>query len=178
MIASRPIPHRLATISAVALLLGFLIVTVHAASPGAWVTDPFSRCRVLNPHPTPHETVAWSGGCERGLAQGRGTVQWLRDNVAFEKDEGEWHEGRQIGRGIQEWPGGRYEGELVDSEPSGQGVLTLRGQRYEGVFRNGKPNGAGTLKTLTEVFQGNWKDGCFSDGKRKAAVVVPSSSCL
>ncbi|PMZ86329.1 hypothetical protein C1X95_30790, partial [Pseudomonas sp. FW306-2-11AD] len=49
--------------------------------------------------------------------------------------------------------------------------------RYEGDFRNGKPNGVGTATTLEGVFQGVWKDGCLTDGKRKMAFGVSSSTC-
>ena len=164
---------------AAAIFLTWLAATAPAwaASPGAWVTDPFRACRVWNPHPMANETVAWSGACENGLAQGRGATRWLRNGVVFETDEGEWRDGRQVGLGKQDWPGGRYEGELTDSEPHGYGILTLRSLRYEGEFRNGKPNGPGTMTTATEVFQGQWKDGCFKNGKRRAAVVVALSSC-
>ena len=43
----------------------------------------------------------------------------------IETDEGEWHDGRQIGKGVQNWPIGRYEGELADGLPNGKGVLTF-----------------------------------------------------
>ena len=172
-----PLAGNLARLVSAILLSACSISSGFAASTGSWVTDPFKACRVWNPHPTPGETVSWSGACANGLAHGPGTVQWLRDNIAFEKDEGEWREGRQFGFGKQEWPSGRYEGELANSEPHGHGILTLRALRYEGQFQNGKPNGPGTVKTLTEVFRGDWKDGCFFDGKRRAAVAVPLSSC-
>jgi hypothetical protein len=104
-------------------------------------------------------------------------VQWLKDNIPSEKDEGEWREGRQIGQGTQVWASGRYEGEVMAGEPHGHGVLTLKGLRYEGEFRNGKPNGAGTMINISDVFQGTWNDGCFRDGKRKASVGIPLSAC-
>ncbi len=144
---------------------------------GDFVVDAKSGCKVWNPHPQSNETVNWSGGCVNGLAQGRGSLQWLNNNKPYEKDQGEWNEGRQSGRGTQDWSTGRCDGELVNGEPQGQGVLTLQSARYVGEFRNGKPNGAGTVTNLAGVFKGNWKDGCLSGDKREIAFAVPSSTC-
>jgi hypothetical protein len=157
-----------------AVLLGWTVVP---ARPGDWAIDISTTCRVWNPHPQLNETVKWSGACVNGFAQGVGSVHWLRNNVPFETDEGEWREGYQIGKGTQVWPTGRYEGGLVASEPHGQGIFVLQASRYEGEFRNGKPNGAGTLTTSEGSFQGNWTDGCLQAGAKKATFGVPSSAC-
>jgi MORN repeat len=146
-------------------------------SRGGWMVDARSGCKVWNPHPQPNEGVHWSGECKDGLAHGHGVVQWLRDTTPLERDEGEWHQGRQMGKAVQAWPTGRYEGEVANGEPHGRGVLTLPTLRYEGEFRNGKANGSGTMVRANESFQGLWKDGCFRDGERRAAVAVPLSSC-
>jgi hypothetical protein len=159
------------------MLTGSIAVAL-SASPGGWMADPATGCRVWNPHPQPNESVKWSGPCENGLAHGRGTVQWLKGNINFERDEGEWREGRQTGEGTQVWPSGRYEGSILNSEPHGRGVLTLQGLRYQGEFRSGKPNGTGAMMNLSgEIFQGNWNDGCFRDGERRASVGVSLSGC-
>ena len=95
----------------------------HGAPPanaGAWVTDVKSGCQVWNPNPQLEETVAWSGPCANGRAQGHGTVHWLKDERPSETDEGEWRDGRQVGTGTQSWSSGRYDGELLDGEPNGQ----------------------------------------------------------
>ena len=144
---------------------------------GGFVADLKSGCKVWNPHPQPNETVNWSGNCVNGLAQGPGSLQWLKNANPYEKDQGEWNGGRQSGRGTQDWGSGRYDGELVNGEPQGQGVLTLQSARYEGEFRNGKPNGAGTVTNLEGVFKGNWKNGCLAGDKRRIAFGVPSSTC-
>jgi hypothetical protein len=146
------------------------------ANAGAWVTDAKSGCQVWNPNPQLEETVAWSGSCANGRAEGHGTVHWLKDERPNETDEGEWRDGRQVGTGTQTWSSGRYEGELSDGEPNGRGVLTLQKLRYEGAFRDGKPNGAGTLTAGSETVQGTWKDGCLQ-GPRKASIGVPLSAC-
>lgn len=151
--------------------------TEQAVRAGAFVADSASGCKVFNPHPTAGETVSWTGECVNGLAQGRGSLRWFRGGTAIETDDGEWDQGRQSGRGRQDWTSGSYEGELSNGEPSGHGVMTLQSARYEGEFRNGKPNGMGTVTTLAGMFRGIWKDGCLADGKRKTAFGVSSSTC-
>jgi len=150
---------------------------ITAVAQGGWVLDTKTGCKIWNPNPQPNESVQWSGDCVNGLAHGRGAAQWMKDNAIVEKDEGEWREGRQVGRAVQVWATGRYEGDVVDGLPHGYGVLLWNGFRYEGEFRNGKPNGRGTLTNFSGVFQGMWKDGCLRDRKRKVSVGVPVSTC-
>jgi MORN repeat len=157
-----------------AVLLG--LTTIPARS-GDWAIDTSTTCRVWNPHPQLNETVKWSGTCANGFAQGVGSARWLKNNVPFETDEGEWREGYQIGKGTQVWPTGRYEGEFAGSEPHGQGIFVLQNSRYEGEFRNGKANGSGTLTTSNGSFQGNWTDGCLQTGAKKTSFGVPASAC-
>ena len=161
-----------------ACALWLAAAVAHAQSQvGGFVADPESGCKVFNPHPQSNESVKWSGGCVDGLAQGPGSLQWFDNGRPYEKDQGEWTQGRQSGRGSQDWKGGRYDGELVNGEPQGRGVLTLRSSRYEGEFRNGKPNGAGTVTSLEGLFKGTWKDGCLEGDRRRIAFSVPTSSC-
>ena len=156
-----------------------LSAAVTVAAPGAhageWLADK-SGCQVWDPNPQLDEAVTWSGACTNGHADGSGTVQWLKGNVAIETDKGEWRDGRQAGKGIQNWPIGRYEGELADGLPNGEGVLTFQKYRYEGQFRDGKPNGIGTLTVGNQAVQGTWKDGCLQ-GQRKASIGIPLSDC-
>ena len=158
-------------------LAGHARATGPTAAAGAFVADPGSGCKVFNPHPTAGETVSWIGECANGLAQGRGSLRWLRGGAVIETDDGEWDQGRQSGRGKQDWKSGSYEGELLNGEPSGHGVMNLQSSRYEGEFRNGRPNGSGAATTMEGMFRGTWKEGCLTDGKRKIAFAVSSSSC-
>jgi MORN repeat len=157
-----------------------LTATAATAAPAAtshWGADAHSGCRVWDPHPQPNQSLTWSGACSNGVAEGRGILQWLKDGVPFERDEGTWLGGRQTGYGAQTWPLGSYRGDLHDGEPSGRGLLTLGDARYEGEFRNGLPDGAGTLRNASGTYQGHWKNGCFRDDKRKVAIGVPVASC-
>jgi hypothetical protein len=146
------------------------------ARAGEWIGDAKTGCQVWNPNPQLDETAVWSGSCTNGRAEGPGTVRWLRGGVAVETDEGEWHDGRQTGKGTQSWDAGRYVGELAEGEPGGAGVLTLKNMSFEGQFRHGKPNGSGTLTAGSQAVSGTWKDGCLQ-GKRKASVGIPLSAC-
>ncbi len=165
----------------VGLLLGFLLGLPPAhgqtTSTGDFVADPRNNCKVWDPHPIAGETVTWSGDCINGFAQGDGTVLWSRYGKPFEKDEGHWDQGRQSGRGTQDWRSGRYEGELSEGEPSGHGVMMLQASRYEGEFRKGKPNGDGAATTLHGVYKGTWKDGCLTRGKQTITFAVSPVSC-
>jgi len=156
-----------------------LLVQCCAASDavaGQWLADK-SGCQVWDPNPQLEETVAWSGTCLNGRAEGAGTVEWLKNGTAFETDRGEWRDGKQGGKGVQNWPIGKYEGEITDGLPNGRGVLTLSKFRYEGQFRDGKPNGSGSLTQGSETVRGTWKDGCLQGGQRKAAIGIPLSAC-
>jgi hypothetical protein len=168
-------PRVLLKVSVVAF--AFANATLGSARAGDWAIDTSVTCRVWNPHPQLNETVKWSGACVNGFAQGSGSVRWLRNDVPFETDQGEWREGYQIGNGTQIWPSGSYAGELVNSEPHGRGTFVLQSMRYEGEFRNGKPNGSGTLTGPNGAVQGNWTDGCLHTENKKAAFGVPLTSC-
>ena len=167
----------IATPFGAAILFCFLITAARCARAGEWTTDQKSGCQVWNPNPQLEESVAWSGTCTAGRAEGHGSVRWSKADSLMETDEGEWHDGRQVGPGSQSWPTGRYDGQIADSEPNGRGVLTLQKLRYEGEFRDGKPNGTGTLTVGNDIVHGNWKDGCLQNAQRRAAIGVPLSAC-
>jgi MORN repeat len=160
-----------------AILFCIVILSTPRARAGEWMTDQKSGCQVWNPNPQLEELVAWSGTCAAGRAEGDGSVRWSRADSLIETDEGEWHDGREIGTGSQIWSTGRYDGQIADSEPNGRGVLTLQKLRYEGEFRDGKPNGIGTLTVGSDSVRGNWKDGCLQNAQRRAAIGVPLSAC-
>lgn len=163
----------LGAVSAIAVGVAIPSVTVLA---GDWVAATGSGCKVWDPNPQIEESAKWSGACDNGRAEGQGTVEWIKGSQTVETDQGEWHEGKQTGKGRQSWGSGHYEGELVGGEPDGVGALTIRNLRYEGLFHGGKPNGIGTLTVGSRAVSGNWKDGCLQ-GDRKASIGVPLSLC-
>ena len=157
------------------LTMLLLVASFKGAIAGDWAIAG-DGCKVLNPHPTPGETIRWTGGCKDGFVEGMGALEWQRGGKTYERDEGQWVGGRQIS-GSQVWPGGRYDGQFADSLPNGRGILILGDARYEGLFVNGKPNGKGMLTNASGSFDGNWADGCFNDGKHRAAIGVSLQSC-
>ncbi len=161
----------------VALGLSILVATAPAAFGGDFINDAKTGCKVWNPHPTAGESARWSGACKDGFAEGNGILEWVRGGKSYERDEGEWHGGRQTGAGSQSWPAGTYTGQFLDSMPSGKGVLVIGAARYDGAFRAGKPTGNGVLNDASGTFAGMWQDGCFNDGKRRAAIGVSVQSC-
>jgi hypothetical protein len=160
-----------------ALLPVLLAGAPAAALASSWIADAKTGCKVWNPHPSPGEKAMWTGPCKDGFADGKGVLDWLRAGSQYERDEGEWRGGRQVGEGKQTWSGGQYKGQLSDSLPHGTGVLIFGEARYDGAFLNGRPNGRGALTNKAGTFEGTWTDGCFNDGRRRTAIGVPVDSC-
>ena len=138
----------------IAAVVSVSAVAAKTLQPG-WVTDPKNDCRVWNPNPQENETVSWSGGCRDGLAEGRGVLQWFRN----------------------ERPEARYEGELRGGRENGYGVLTKPKARYEGEFRDGRADGSGHFVGPGVDYTGLWTDGCLRDGNRVIGVGRDASSC-
>ena len=67
-----------------------IVATAVPAHAGAWLIDVKSGCQVWNPNPQLGESVAWSGSCAIGRAEGHGIAQWSKDGSPSETDEGEW----------------------------------------------------------------------------------------
>ena len=151
-----------------ALALAVILPASAPAAAGTWIAAEGSDCKLWNPNPVAGESARWSGACKDGFADGKGAVTWSRAGTAYERDEGEWRGGRQMGRGSQTWPGGSYRGQIFDGLPHGEGVLIFGSARYEGAFVTGKPNGEGVLTSASGTFGGEWRDGCFDDGRRRA----------
>jgi hypothetical protein len=191
-------PARLA-LAVAAILVQSSVV---AQPTGDWIADPKTGCKVWNPYPGPGQSIAWTGDCTDGLAQGRGTLQWFKDGKPGERDEGEFNGGKQDGRGVRVFTngaryegdfkngkregygvevyagGGRYEGRWKDNIFEGHGVAALaNGNRFEGEFQDGKPNGHGTYKTKDGTVSGNWTDGCFSEGGVQATFMATKATC-
>jgi hypothetical protein len=87
----------------------------NSGKPPAWIADSKTGCKVWNPAPQARETIHWSGGCDSGYAQGKGTLQWYENGK----------------------PGDRYVGEYQGGKRNGHGVVTMsNGTRIEGDWRN------------------------------------------
>ena len=93
--------------------------------PGASdeIKDPTTGCAVVNMTAEPNVAITWTGGCEHGLAQGKGVLQWTRDGKPAERYEGEMQDGLYEGTGkIVYADRARYEGEFKAGERDGRGT--------------------------------------------------------
>jgi len=168
---------------ALALVLGLAATLPAAAQATGWVRTT-SGCQIWGMPVHAGETVAWSGPCQGGKANGKGVL--LRtQGAATTRFEGAMRDGRETGPGIMAWPnGGRYEGEFSLGLANGRGTMTTRsgmryvgdwkngqrtgqgtftmpdGTRYTGEFLNGKPDGRGTQVFANgSRYEGAWKNG-------------------
>ena len=190
-----------ATILSLLLLLGS---TTAFAQAGGWTADSRSACKVWNDSSQPSASVTWTGNCPKGVAQGHGTAQWVKDGKPVLKVEGEYLDGklqdgqqsrtyangdRYVGNyanghgngyGVLYWANGaRYDGNFVNSKRQGHGTLTEPGgSRFEGEWNDGLPNGHGTYVNKSgATFTGNWTNGCLKNGERWAVFGTTKEAC-
>jgi hypothetical protein len=84
--------------------------------PG-WITTANQSCKIWNPEPERNESVTWSGGCENGLASGKGVVQWTENGRPDVEFNGEYKDGKRNGPGVLMIPGRRrIDGVWMDDE--------------------------------------------------------------
>ena len=97
------------------------ICTGRASSEGCWMEiSNHPGCYLWNPFPQDDETVAWSGECSEGLAQGRGETTWYENDVVSETDIGPRLGGKSEGFWIISYPDGtRSEGTFADGQSHG-----------------------------------------------------------
>ncbi len=119
-------------------------------------------------------TTRYEGSFKDDDFDGTGTL--VEPGVRY---EGQWRSGKRNGRGLLTTVNGdRYDGEFNDNAMSGRGTLALSdGRKYEGLLTDGKPNGQGSLTDPTGIYTGAWKNGCFSDGARRAAFGTTLDAC-
>jgi len=139
------------------------------ASPEAgWIKDT-KGCKVANPNPKPGETVAWSGPCPNGIADGTGVLLFSMGSKESSRYEGDLKQGVISGRGKLSTPdGATYDGDWVDGKPDGYGKYNAPdGSSFVGGWTAGKQDGPGTYRdSAGEVLSGDWKNGKFIDPKQ------------
>lgn len=118
----------------------FTLVRVPGQS--GWSVDPNSGCHIWNQELRPDETVAWTGGCDDGMASGFGVLEW-RAPDGLERYVGNLVNGKIKGSGIFSFPNGfREEGEFSDGLLNGHAsVIWGDGTRLEGEFHDDLANG-------------------------------------
>lgn len=149
-----------------------------------WIADT-NGCKVENPRPIPNESVAWSGPCPDGLAEGRGQLNWTVGGQLSWSYDGDMKAGRRSGQGVLTTARGvRYEGGFVDDRYSGRGTLRYpSGMVQEGEFVAGRMDGACALTWHQgDRYEGECKGGRlegtgqirFANGDRYAGTISAS----
>jgi hypothetical protein len=192
------LPTRLALVIAATTVVS----PVFAQPQGDWIADPRTGCKVWDPYPSPGHSITWTGDCANWLAQGHGILQWFNDGRPGERDEGEFQDGKQQGRGIRVFSNGsRYEGDFANGRREGYGLevyadngrykggwkdntleghgvaILANGNRFEGEFHAGKPNGQGTYQTKNGIVSGNWANGCLKERGVQATFMATKAMC-
>lgn len=149
-----------------AALLNCGLLNASAAPPnspdnqtGTWLKD--GDCALFSAGAGPGDSVAWTGQCVDGFAEGLGTATFSHDGQSqsftayFE--HGVIPDGHVITRWGQGWS---YDGETIGGRFNGAGILTTNtSDRFEGVWTDGKMNGYGILRRANgERYAGDWKD--------------------
>ena len=175
-----------------------------APSPDSWIEDGKTGCKIRNPAPQPRESVAWSGACPNGIAEGTGVLQWFDDarptdrydgemrdgwengrgiatsTVIADRYEGQWRDGWRHGQGVYSFANGDlYEGDWFEGLRTGRGTMVWAdGARYEGEWLDSKPDGPGIYTDAADAqFSGSWSAGCFRDGGRRLAISTTAKEC-
>jgi hypothetical protein len=122
----------------------------------SWMHDA-NGCRIFNSYPHLEESVAWTGACVNGYAEGLGKLTWFSDGKRDETDEGLFHNGKLEGHAVMDSPVDHFEGEFKDGVRNGYGIsISPDGKRYEGEWKDGKSNGHGVI---------TWKNGKRFEGE-------------
>src|SRR5579883_969387 len=77
------------------------VALVNCASAGAafadpdthWLTDPQSNCSLFDANAKAGDSVSWSGACNDGLAEGKGTATFTSNGKQFESFTGSFSKG-------------------------------------------------------------------------------------
>ena len=162
------------------VLLSLAVAPLALAGEAGWIADVKTGCKIWNLYPQPNESMQWSGDCREGLAEGRGTVQWLANGQPTGTCECEYHEGKRNGRGIEKYArGSGYDGDFLDDKRDGQGTMTFpSGSTYVGEWRHGVPDGYGVYTPLKRpVLKGRWVDGCLRTDEVEVRLFYTKGGC-
>lgn len=110
----------------IAIYLVCICLISTSAYSGEWIADKQTGCKVWNDSPKPGESITWSGKCEDGKANGKGTLKFHDNNKKGNIYICEFKNGKPIGHGVLFTPDGlKNEGEFKDGEPFGLVTTTL-----------------------------------------------------
>jgi hypothetical protein len=140
--------------------------------------DSKSGCTVLTIEGVNADSVAWTGHCAEGLADGAGTLTFSDQGKLVEAITGTLNKGVLRDGQVQiKWAdGASYAGNAVAAHMDGAGVLTTAtNDRFEGQWTAGHLTGQGSaLWANGDRYEGAWQDGkasghgvqVWSDGRK------------
>jgi len=157
-----------------ALLCVALLVNSASGANDVFVADKNTGCKVFKPNVQPNETVAWTGKCVGGMADGSGLAQWSIDGKPTVTFSGTFKGGQLQGKGTMTAAGGdRYEGDYKDGKRDGRGLyVSSTGEMYEGEYKNNQRDGKGVL---TEAQSGRRTEGVFQAGVLRQLAGAPAT---
>ena len=119
------------------------------------------------------ETVTWTGECSRGLAQGTGSLAWVRGERE-EVSTGRLQDGERNGDWIHRHANGNVEeGPYVDGKRNGHWALRYAsGQVHQGPYDNGVQTGHWILRFPS----GTVEEGPYVNGGRNGHWVIRGAS--
>jgi hypothetical protein len=131
-----------------------------AYAEGDWIADAKTGCKVWNPQHRP-DTVTWSGECNNGKANGKGTLKRYEGEKIILTFEGVIKDGKAEGEGRVIYQLGEYNGEFVGGQMHGNGKFVWKeGTEYNGEFKGNMPNGNGTMLYKSgDKYSGGWSEG-------------------
>jgi hypothetical protein len=134
----------------IAVLFVAVVAMVVLTWPSTWIEAGPAGCKVHNPYtdsrsrrgnrPAKITAATWNGPCVAGLAEGWGTLDWIRD--------------ARIGM--------HYEGEIVGGRMTGSGAMTVVPTRYEGRWNDGALQHGLAIYPDERRFEGDWYQGRWS----------------
>lgn len=139
-------------------LLGFTLLVFSLLSiADTELEDKETGCKIWNSKALVGYTVAWTGACKDGKAEGSGSLQWFYNKRPEGRYDGDYAQGKMHGHGTYAMDdGSRYIGEFKNNLRNGRGAyLWADGTRYEGDYQNNLMDGKGTIY---------WVDGSFYAG--------------
>src|SRR3954471_12388584 len=153
-----------AALAAALLNCGLLTASADSSNPsgnqaGTWLKD--GDCALFSTGATAGDSVAWTGRCAGGYAEGLGTATFTHDGQSQSFTANFLHGVIPDGHIITRWgQGWSYDGETIAGRFNGAGILTTNTtDRFEGVWTDGKMNGFGVLRRANgERYAGDWKN--------------------
>jgi hypothetical protein len=151
---------------------------IGGATKPSLLKDAKSGCTVLAIEDVTADTVAWSGHCAQGSADGTGALTLSNQGKLVETITGTLDKGALRDGQVQiKWAdGSSYAGNAVAAHMDGAGVLTTAsGDRFEGQWTAGHLTGQGSaLWANGDRYDGAWQDGkasghgvqVWSDGRK------------